>query len=90
MSIELSNSIFSGITCQTAAAVRHYDTGQFENATAIINEWTTSTNQCVLTNHLNDTLEDIDDELLYVDLSDTEITFGMFQFLPEELPIDNN
>ena len=91
MSYELSNSIFNGIVSQTTIAVNHYDTGRYEDASAIINEWTTSSDQCILTNHLNDTIDTIEDELLYVTLTESEITYGTFQFLPEvELPIDNN
>ena len=91
MNYELTDVVFSSISTQTTQAIIHYDTNHFENATAIINEWTTVSNDCILTHNLNDTMEQIDDELLYISFENEELTYGTFQFITEtELPIDNN
>ena len=92
MTYDLTDIVFSSISSQTNQAVIHYDLTQFENATAIINEWTTISGECVLTHNLNDTMETIEDELLYVSFDETDsVTYGTFNFVSEtELPIDNN
>ena len=87
----MSDSISITLEEQTAKAIEHTNNENFADAGAIINEWTTLEGDCILTHYLQEELETITEEIMYVNLNDTEITFGTFSFVPPlELPTDNN
>ena len=87
----LADAIYGSLGSQSNAAVAAFDDKNIENASAIINEWTTDTNACLLTHHLQDTTSLVDDDMLYVCTLDEQIGYGTFTFDAEaELPVDNN
>jgi hypothetical protein len=86
----MSDVISKVLEEQTARAVVFTDGEDYANAGAIINEWTTSDGDCILTYYLKMELDCIQEELLYVNLKDTEVIYGTFSFVPPvELPTDN-
>lgn len=87
----LADSIYESLASQSNAAVAAFDSQNIENASAIINEWTTDTNACLLTHHLQDTTEFVDDEMLYVSTLGDHIGYGTFTFDDDvEASVDNN
>ena len=87
----LADAIYESLASQSNAAVRGFDSQEMENASAIINEWTTDTNACLLTHHLQETTEFVDDEMLYVSVFENHIGYGTFTFDDDvEAPVDNN
>ena len=87
----LADAIYESLASQSNAAVAGFDSQNMENASAIINEWTTDTNACLLTHHLQDTTEFVDDEMLYVSTLGDHIGYGTFTFDDDvEAPVDNN
>lgn len=87
----LADAIYESLASQSNAAVAGFDSQELENASAIINEWTTETNACLLTHHLQDTTEFVDDEMLYVSVFENHIGYGTFTFDDDvEAPVDNN
>ena len=87
----LADSIYESLASQSNAAVAAFDSQSIENASAIINEWTTDTNACLLTHHLQDTTEFVDDEMLYVSTLGDHIGYGTFTFDDDvEASVDNN
>lgn len=87
----LADAIYESLASQSNAAVAGFDSQELENASAIINEWTTDTNACLLTHHLQETTEFVDDEMLYVSVFENHIGYGTFTFDDDvEAPVDNN
>lgn len=87
----LADAIYESLASQSNAAVAGFDSQELENASAIINEWTTDTNACLLTHHLQDTTEFVDDEMLYFSVFENHIGYGTFTFDDDvEAPVDNN
>lgn len=87
----LADAIYESLASQSNAAVAGFDSQELENASAIINEWTTETNACLLTHHLQDTTEFVDDEMLYFSVFENHIGYGTFTFDDDvEAPVDNN
>lgn len=87
----LADAIYESLASQSNAAVAGFDSQELENASAIINEWTTDTNACLLTHHLQDTTEFVDDEMLYFSVFENQIGYGTFTFDDDvEAPVDNN
>ncbi len=79
---DLSDIVFDTLETMSAAGVLHYDNDNMAAAAAIIEEWTDSDNQCVLTHYLNDTTETLEKELLY---TTDELLLGSFTFVPDTI-----
>ncbi len=78
----LSDTLTAALESQCTQATEHSIDKNFDNAGSILSEWTVSNNDCVLTNYLNQTLGDIEDELLYISFADNSLTWGSFTFQP--------
>lgn len=71
-------------------ALHHFQEDDLENASAIIGEWTTETDEQILTHHYLETTSDIKDIMLYVFEENNTLGYGAFSFDPDaELPVDN-
>ncbi len=79
---DLSDIVFDTLETMSAAGVLHYENDNMAAAAAIIEEWTDSDNQCVLTHYLNDTTETLEKELLY---TTDELLLGSFTFVPDTI-----
>ena len=91
MNDDLSDAITDAINNMAEVALSFTDTEDYKNAAAILNEWTTSSGQCVLTHHYMDTVEDIKDLQMYAFLHEGQFGYGTFSYDPEaELPADKN
>lgn len=89
--IGLSDSIAMALEEQTQRAIEFTEKEDFVNAAAILNEWTLTGGGCILTHYLQETLEEIQEELLYASIEEDGIGYGSFTFdLDAELPVDNN
>ncbi len=78
----LSDTLTAALESQCTQATEHSIDKNFDNAGSILSEWTVSNNDCVLTNYLNQTLVDIEDELLYISFADNSLSWGSFTFQP--------
>jgi uncharacterized protein YcgI (DUF1989 family) len=80
---ELSDTITSTLESQCDQATQHSLEGNVDATAAILSEWTVSNHDCILTNFLNQTTQEIEDELLYIAFSQDSINWGTFNFLPQ-------
>lgn len=88
---DLADSINETIEAMCHRTIDLYDNDEFEDANAIIGEWTLENEHNILTKHLQDQLNTIKDHLLYIAVDDGDFSYGEFTFCTdEELPIDNN
>ena len=78
----LSDTLTAALESQCTQATEHSIDKNFDNAGSILSEWTVSNHDCVLTNYLNQTLVNIEDELLYISFNDNSLTWGSFTFQP--------
>ena len=89
--IGLSDSLAMALEEQTQRAIEFTEKEDYVNAGAILNEWTLTGGGCILTHYLQETLEQIQEELLYASIEEDGIGYGSFTFdLDAELPVDNN
>ena len=87
----LDDSVATSMEEMTQRAIAFTEVEDFINAGAILNEWTLTGGGCILTHYLQDTLDDIKEELLYADIEEDGIGYGSFTFDSDaELPVDNN
>jgi len=87
---QLADTITDTLESQTAQVIRNTEEKNEANAYAILSEWVLNDDSVVLTHYLNQTTDSIEDQLMYVTMSETHITEGSFWFDPEvELPTDN-
>ena len=89
--LDLCDVIFDTLETMSSAAVYHYDNENMSAAAAIIEEWTDSNDQCILTHYLRDTTETLERELLYTSMDEElkEITYGTFTFIPDTTELPN-
>ena len=80
---ELSDTITRTLETQCDQATQHSLEGNIDAAAAILSEWTVSNHDCVLTNFLNQTTSEIEDELLYIAFTNNSLNWGGFNFLPQ-------
>ena len=86
----LADTVTETLETQCERAVEHTADNNISDASAILSEWTLANGDCVLTNYLNQTTEDIEERLLYVSFVNDQLFEGEFWFDPEaELPTDN-
>ena len=85
----LAETVNDTITHFAATALNHFEEGDSEAAASIISEWTTDSDECILTHHYLDSLHTVADQMLYsVNVSDS-IGYGTFTFgTTEDLPVD--
>jgi hypothetical protein len=87
---QLADTIQETLDTQCTQAVKHTVRLNEAYTGAILQEWTLTNGDCVLTNYLNETTEDIKDRLLYVAFVNDQLIEGEFWFDPEvQLPTDN-
>ncbi len=82
---DLSDIVFDTLETMSAAGVHHYDNDNMAAAAAIIEEWTDSDNQCILTHYLNDTTETLEKELIYIRADEPGLLLGSFTFVPDTI-----
>ena len=88
--ILFGESVACTLEDQTQRTIEHTESDEFEAAAAIINEWTTDDDSCILTNYLQENLASVTSELLYVTFKDGDVAYGTFSFTTSpELPTDN-
>jgi len=86
---DLHTSVNDTVHTMAERALEHFQDDSLENASAIINEWTTDSDESILTHHYLDTTESIKDIMLYVFQEDNALGYGAFSFDPDaQLPID--
>ena len=87
---ELSVAVAASLEDQAQRAIALTETNDFVNAAAILSEWTLTNGSCILTHYLSESLEDIEEELLYAHIEEDGIGYGTFSFVGEvQLPTDN-
>ncbi len=88
---DLHTSVAITIHDMAERALHHFQEDSLENASAIIGEWTTDSDESILTHHYLETTDKGKDIMLYVFEEDNALGYGAFSFDPEaELPVDNN
>jgi len=91
MNDDLSDAITDAVNSMAEVALSYIDTEDYKNAAAILNEWTTSDGQSILTHHFNDTVDQVEDLQMYCFTQEGQFGYGTFSYDPEaELPVDNN
>ena len=88
--IDLAEAIAFSMEQMTQRVCDHYDKDDFDDATAIIEEWTLPSTDCVLTKYITGDTSTIPDEMIYFSSTEYDITYGTFSFDTPELPVDNN
>ena len=89
--IGLSDTFAIAMEEMTQRAITFTEEEDFTNAGAILNEWTLPGGGCILTHYLQDSLEQVKEELLYAAIEEDGIGYGSFTFESDaELPVDNN
>ena len=86
--ISLAVSITDTIQLQSDRVLGLHELDEIENAAAIINEWTTESDECVLTKYLQEKTETIEDRFLYATIDEFNVEAGAFFFTTEQ--IDTN
>ncbi|QLF86145.1 hypothetical protein CC030809_00089 [Synechococcus phage S-CAM7] len=87
---QLADTITETLTTISSRCSQLINEDRLEDVTSMLNEWTLNDDTVVLTHFLNETTDSIEDQLMYVTISETHITEGSFWFDPEvELPTDN-
>lgn len=80
--LDLQDNINDTIGIAAFTALKHFDEHRQEDAAAIISEWTTESGEVILTHWFDETMENVEDYLLWANLSDSEILYGDYSFQP--------
>ena len=82
--LDLQDTITEQIGVAAFTALRHHDEGQLEDAAALINEWTNHDGECLLTHFFDETLETIEEYMLYtaLDAENSQLEYGDYSFQP--------
>jgi len=89
--LDLADIVSESIASQCDAVVAHYDTENYDDASAILSEWTMPDNVCILASYISDNIQTVKGELHYMTVDSGTIYVGSFSFTPtDELPVDNN
>jgi len=87
---QLADTVTETLTTISSRCSQLINEDRLGDVTSMLNEWTLNDDTVVLTHFLNETTDSIEDQLMYVTMSETHITEGSFWFDPEvELPTDN-
>ena len=75
---DLHDVTIESIGVAAFTALNHYNNDQTELASAIINEWTTEDGECLLSHFFDDSLHNLEPELMFVayDEEQHELEFG--------------
>ena len=88
---DLHTSVTMTIHHMAERALHHFQEESIEDAASIIGQWTTDSDESILTHHYLETTDSVKDIMLYVFEEDNSLGYGAFSFDPEaELPVDNN
>ena len=88
--IALNVAVAASLEDMSARAIELSESNDFINSGTIISEWSLPSGECLLTNYLSESLENIKDDLLYVHIEEDGIGYGTFSFVGEvQLPTDN-
>jgi len=79
---DLNNAITEAVNDMAECAFQKLETEKVEDAVAILNEWTTSSGECVLTHHFQNTLETVTDPMMYSFVHEKQFGYGRFSFDP--------
>ncbi len=86
----LSDSLATSLEEQCNRAIDFTEDNEYINAGAILSEWTLTSGGCLLTHYLSETLDTIQEELIYAHIEEDGIGYGTFSFVNEaQLPTDN-
>lgn len=81
----LTSALLDTMQTMSNKAGTLYEENRMEDAAAIINEWTTDSEACILTYYLQSNLEMIDDVMLYTAVVDDDLVECRFSFDPNAL-----
>lgn len=86
---DLHTSVTMTVGSMAERALHHFQEDSLDNAAAIIGEWTTESDESVLTHHYLETTDSIKDIMLYIFQENNSLGYGAFSFDPDaQLPID--
>lgn len=86
---DLIDAVTDSVHCMAEKALTHFEGDNLEDASAIINEWTTDSGESVLTHHYLETTNSVKDIMWYSFVEDGYFGYGKFTFDPEvKLPVD--
>ncbi len=77
---DLQDTVFEAIGVAAFSALRHYDQGRFDDAAAMINEWTTDEGGVLLTHYFDETLGNVKAQLVFTTEEEYGITYGDYSF----------
>ena len=82
--IDLQDTITEQIGVAAFTALKHHDEQRLEDAVAMINEWTNSDGECLLTHFFDETLESVEEYVLYtaLDVENSQLEYGDYSFQP--------
>ena len=87
---EFADTLHDTIQGMCRRVVDFYESEDYDEANAILDEWNLSNKENLLTKHLQGTVNTVEDTLLFVYTEHDELAYGEFTFIPDELQIDNN
>lgn len=75
---DLHDVTIESIGVASFTALKHYNEERTELASAIINEWTTEDGECLLSHFFDDTIHQIEPELMFVSYNEEqhELEYG--------------
>jgi len=89
--LDLAGIVSEVIASQCDSVVSHYDAENYDDASAVLSEWTMPDGTCVLASYISDNIHRVKGDLHYMAINEGDILVGSFSFAPaDELPIDNN
>ena len=76
--LDLHDVTIEAIGVAAFGALKHYNEEQTDVAAAIINEWTTEDGECLLSHFFDDSLHNLEPELMFVAYNEEqhELEFG--------------
>lgn len=79
-----ADAVLDSVSHCAAKALEHFEAENLDYASAIINEWTTESHECVLTHHYLDTTHEVKDPLMFMSINDkNQLGYGTFTLCPE-------
>ena len=82
--LDLQDTLTEQIGVAAFTALRYHDEGNLDDAVALIDEWTNSDGECLLTHFFGETLESVEDHILYtaIDAENSQLEYGDYSFQP--------
>ena len=89
--LDLADIVSESIASQCDVVISHYDAENYDDASAILSEWTMPDNVCILASYVSDNIQQVEGDLHFMTIDDSDIFVGTFTFTPaDQLPVDNN